>query len=169
MLLRPVELTDAQPMFAILADAEVNQYFGTVPMEDVKEAEARCAKLADGLANREQFRLALVLKESGAFVGTAGFWRWVLPHYRAEIGYEIDKACWGKGLMVEALRPILAHGFAHGIHAVEANTHPDNHASRRVLEKLGFQQEGYQREWYFEFGEFTDNVLFGLREAEFLR
>lgn len=47
---------------------------------------------------------------------------------------------------------------------LSAVIHPENHGSRRVLEKLGFVQEGYFRESYYEphKGYFTDSAVFSL-------
>jgi ribosomal-protein-alanine N-acetyltransferase len=54
------------------------------------------------------------------------------------------------------------------LHSVEAQIHPANIGSRRVLEKLGFVQEGYFRENYYEPAEsqFTDTVVFSLLQRD---
>jgi ribosomal-protein-alanine N-acetyltransferase len=54
-----------------------------------------------------------------------------------------------------------------GLHSVEAQIDPANRASRRVLEKLGFVQEGYFRENYYDPVEarFTDTAVFSLLSA----
>src|SRR6516164_7120167 len=64
-------------------------------------------------------------------------WRW------GEIGYESHPDFWGRGLMTEAVRAVVA--CAHSrfeLHRVEAWTLPGNDASDRVLTKAGFVYEG---------------------------
>jgi ribosomal-protein-alanine N-acetyltransferase len=67
--------------------------------------------------------------------------------------------------MTEALGAMLDFGFTRmGLHSVEAHIHPANSGSRRVLEKLGFTQEGYFRENYYDPVEarFTDTAVYSL-------
>jgi ribosomal-protein-alanine N-acetyltransferase len=70
--------------------------------------------------------------------------------------------------MTEAVDAVLTFGFGTmGLHSVEAQIHPANHGSRRVLEKLGFVQEGYFHENYYDPVEasFTDTAVFSLLKA----
>jgi len=72
-------------------------------------------------------------------------WRW------GEIGYESHPDFWGRGLMTEAVRAVVA--CAHSrfeLHRVEAWTLPGNDASDRVLAKTGFVHEGTlkQKAWF---------------------
>ncbi|RYZ93239.1 MAG: N-acetyltransferase [Proteobacteria bacterium] len=171
LLLRPLRASDAEATFAILKDPEVMRYFGSPPFTSSDQAVARCERLILGFEDKSKFRLALELKESGQFIGTAGFWKFVPEHFRAEISYELSSSHWGKGLMVEALKPMLVRIFDRGLNSVEANIHPDNIASRRVLEKLGFQLEGVTRDSFYEpyLGVFTDNAIFGLTKSDFVQ
>jgi ribosomal-protein-alanine N-acetyltransferase len=60
------------------------------------------------------------------------------------VGYKIDKEETRNGFMTEALGRALEVAFAElRLHRVEANIMPRNKASRRVVEKLGFHEEGY--------------------------
>jgi ribosomal-protein-alanine N-acetyltransferase len=63
------------------------------------------------------------------------------------------------------MRAILRFGFEKmGLHSVEAKLHPDNRASRRVLEKLGFVKEGHLAESYFNahLDVFEDTAIYSL-------
>ncbi len=74
--------------------------------------------------------------------------------------------------MTEAAAAVVAFGFeSMGLHRAEAQIHPGNQGSRRVLEKLGFVQEGYIRENYYEpaTDEFSDSVIFSLLRADWAR
>lgn len=162
--LRRPSRDDAEAMFACMSDPAVVQFFGVPPMQAVGEAEKRITGLCAAFSEKEGIRWALELKSTGEFIGTAGPWRWVPAHFRAEIGYEMARQHWGKGLMSEALAVALDFCFDSGLHSIEANIHPDNQPSRRLLERLGFREEGCTRESWFEahLGIFTDNAVFGL-------
>ena len=86
---------------------------------------------------------------------------------RAEIGYILGREHWGRGYAGEAQRRVVAHAFDDlGLHRLEADTHPDNAASSRSLERLGFRREGLLRERWEVAGEFSDSVLWGLLASE---
>jgi ribosomal-protein-alanine N-acetyltransferase len=90
-------------------------------------------------------------------------------HRRAEIGYDLLPALWGRGVMHEALRAILRFGFTEmELHSTEAQIDPANARSRRVLERLGFKQDGLIRENFLAHGKFFDTATFTLLAREFL-
>jgi ribosomal-protein-alanine N-acetyltransferase len=66
---------------------------------------------------------------------------------RASIGYMIHPAHHRKGLATEAVSALLDHCFGElRLHRLEAFIHPDNTASRALVEKRGFQPEGLLRD-----------------------
>jgi len=80
-----------------------------------------------------------------------------------EIGYRYVPAAWGQGVATEAGRAVLDHGFRHlAFDPIVAVAHPDNAASRRVLEKLGLRYEGYAH----HYGE--DLPFYRLARARYL-
>jgi RimJ/RimL family protein N-acetyltransferase len=82
---------------------------------------------------------------------------------RCEIGYALASKHWGQGYATEALEALLDHGFrALGLNRVEADIDPHNVGSARVLEKLGFRQEGYMPERWIVHGEPADTAFYGL-------
>jgi RimJ/RimL family protein N-acetyltransferase len=168
-VLRAVAPDDADDIFRIMADPRVTRYFGTPPMESIDEAVRRVEAIRSAFEQQEGVRWAIARREDGRFIGSCGFWRLIKPHFRAEIGYELAPEFWGQGVMPEAAGAALAFGFSiMGLHSVEAQIHPENAGSRRVLEKLGFVQEGYFRENYYEpaDGRFTDTAVFSLLQAD---
>ena len=163
LTLREMTLDDAEPYFQIRADPEVMRYWGAAPDTKVDEAIARIVAVREGVRAGVSIRWAVTDKGSGAFLGSGGLWRWDRRHFRAELGYELSPAHWGKGLMTEAIRAMLRFGFeVMDLHSVEANIDPHNKRSARVLLKLGFQQEGYLRENFFYEGKFSDTAVYSL-------
>jgi RimJ/RimL family protein N-acetyltransferase len=81
-----------------------------------------------------------------------------------EIGYRYVRGAWGRGVGTEAARIVLDHGFRSlGIDPIVAVAHPDNRASRRVLEKIGLRSEGLAH----HYGQ--PLAFFRLSRADYLR
>ena len=65
--------------------------------------------------------------------------------------------------MQEAIEAVLDYGFtAMQLHSVEANVNPANEASKKLLDKNNFIQEGYFKENYYYNGEFLDSAVYSL-------
>ena len=171
-LLRAVTLDDVDDIFRIMSDPQVKRYFGSLPMTSPEEAEQRVQRIQTAFQEHSGIRWAIADRANGQLIGTAGFWRLIKPHDRAEVGYELAPEWWGRGVMTEALGVLLGFAFTSmGLHSVEAQIHPANNGSRRVLEKLGFVQEGYFRENFYDPVEacFTDTAVYSLLKDIWMR
>jgi RimJ/RimL family protein N-acetyltransferase len=74
----------------------------------------------------------------------------------------------GTGYGTDAARTILRHGFRElGLHRVEGETAEFNTAARRVMDKLGFREEGRRRQALYRAGRHWDSVIYGLLRKEF--
>ncbi len=84
------------------------------------------------------------------------------------LGYSIDAAHEGRGLMHEALTAALADAFGPrvGLHRVQANVRPENTRSLHLLARLGFGIEGVAKEYLFIDGAWRDHVLTALRAPD---
>ena len=83
-----------------------------------------------------------------------------------ELGFQLRKASWGQGFGREAAEAVIVHAFtALGFSSLYAGHHPNNEASRRVLEGLGFRYT--HNEFYPPTGEVEPCYL--LRKEDFLR
>ncbi len=79
------------------------------------------------------------------------------------IGYWVDQAVAGRGVMPTAVALAADHCFRTvGLHRVEANVRPENAASLRVVEKLGFREEGLHRRYLFIDEAWRDHLGFAL-------
>jgi [ribosomal protein S5]-alanine N-acetyltransferase len=78
------------------------------------------------------------------------------------LGYETHPRFWGRGLVTEAVKAVVACGHEHfRLNRIEAWTLPGNPASDRVLEKAGFRYEGTLRQSAWFKGAFHDFRMFG--------
>jgi [ribosomal protein S5]-alanine N-acetyltransferase len=114
----------------------------------------------------KSMRLVIFGREAhdGAVLGMANFTQFVRGAFMAcTLGYSLDQDAEGKGLMYEALKAAIRHVFEElGMHRVQANYIPTNERSGRLLRRLGFQVEGYARDYLFINGAWRDHILTAL-------
>ncbi len=86
------------------------------------------------------------------------------PGYSCILGYTLSEAAQGKGYMREALIPLISFAFKQrSLHRIGANYMPSNMRSGRLLRSLGFQVEGYAKDYLLINGVWQDHVLTALR------
>ena len=117
-------------------------------------------------------RWGIFPKGGNKCIGTCGFNSWSVPMRSATIGYELNSSYWGNGITTEALSEIIRQAFdgnlaCNIINRIQADTIPGNTASERVLQKLGFKEEGIRRQSGYWKGQYHDLKCFGLLKAEF--
>lgn len=85
----------------------------------------------------------------------------------AQIGYWIDQRQAGQGVMPTAVAMAVDHClFEVGLHRIEVAIRPENTASLRVVEKLGFTEYGYAPRYLHIDGEWRDHRLFAITKEE---
>ncbi|TCO22284.1 aminoglycoside 6'-N-acetyltransferase [Kribbella steppae] len=88
---------------------------------------------------------------------------------QAELGFTLSPAYQGNGYATEAVRGLLDHLFIErDLHRVSAECDARNTASARLLERVGFRQEGLRLSNSWFKGEWTDDLLFGLLRNDYL-
>jgi ribosomal-protein-alanine N-acetyltransferase len=165
LLLREIVPEDVHDLFRYRSDSEVMKYIGRPLAKELADATKLIDVLRTNAAENNGITWAITLKGENILRGTIGFWRIVKEHHRAEIGYLLDPALQGKGLMQEAVEEVLRYGFEEmGLHSVEAVVNPDNLASIRLLERNAFVKEAYFREDFCFDGKFQDTCVYSLLE-----
>ena len=85
------------------------------------------------------------------------------PAYHCQLGYSIDKEYEGSGVMTRIVRYVVQYAFENlKLNRVCANYMPANERSARLLEKLGFEKEGYAKKYLCINGKWEDHVLTSL-------
>ena len=107
--------------------------------------------------------------EPERIIGTVGFSNIVRGVFQAcHLGYGIDRAREGQGLMREALQSAIAFAFDElKLHRIQANYQPDNARSAALLQRLGFSIEGQAKDYLFLDGAWRDHVLTSLTNPNF--
>lgn len=81
--------------------------------------------------------------------------------FTAEMGYWLGEPFWSKGIMTEVLKRFTKCAFENfKLHRIYAEPYATNHASMRVLEKVGFEREGVLRANVYKDGRVLDQVLY---------
>ncbi len=147
LVLRKMLKTDYKDMYEYACRRDVTEYL----LWDPHESEAYTYKYLQYIQSRyrtgEFYDWAVVLRGANKMIGTCGFTRFTLENNSAEIGYVLNPYYWGNGLAPEAVQAILRFGFMQlRMNRIEAKYMEGNTRSRRVMEKVGMQFEGIQRE-----------------------
>jgi ribosomal-protein-alanine N-acetyltransferase len=168
--IRPLELRDAARLLelrfrnrAFLEPWEPLRDERFYTLEAHKEGVAAALRdLAEGRA------LPFVVVHEGDVVGAVNLSVIVRGVFEnAYLGYWIDEAHGGRGLTTEAVRLAVTHAFAReGLHRVQAGVIPRNAASIRVLEKLGFREEGLALRYLRIHGVWEDHRIFAVTREE---
>ncbi len=165
--LRPLVATDADDLFTVFSDPQVMRYWLTPPWSDREHAVHSIAADERSRLAGDALRLGLEESASARIIGTCSLFAFHAESRRAELGYALARAHWGRGFMHEALCAVLTYAFRTlGLHRIEADIDPRNAASARALERLGFRREGLLRERWIVAGEVSDTAFYGLLHHE---
>ena len=165
--LRAPLVRDAAAILAIFGDPEVTRYHSVTTLTTLAEGRAALERLEQRYAARDTIRWAIELVENGEMIGTVGLLRFDFEHRHAEVGYKIARRWWGRGLAPEAVAAVIGYGFSVlDLHRIEAGVLPGNDASVRVLQKLGFLEEGPRRDYLYAKGRFHSFRWFSLLETD---
>jgi RimJ/RimL family protein N-acetyltransferase len=143
LLLRPFTPDDVELLFDLDSDPQVMRYLtGGAPTPRAAIQNEILPAFLHSYDQGEGFGVwAAIGRTSGDFLG----WFSLRPSKdadvdTAELGYRLRRAVWGYGFATEGARALLRKGFSDlGVQRVMATTYQDNHASRRVMEKLGMR------------------------------
>lgn len=161
--LRALVPADEPALFGVFGDPEVCRYWSRPPLPDLAAAAALRDEVARLFAERTLFQWGIAERETDVVVGTCTLAALSPEHRRAEVGFALARAAWGRGYVAEVLPALLAFAFgALDLHRVEADVDPRNRGSIRALERVGFVREGHQRECYWQMGEWQDALIYGL-------
>lgn len=165
LIIRSFRPEDADDLYAYLSREPVVRY---EPYESFSREQA--AEEAVRRASDHSF-LAVVLKDTDRVIGNV----WFAPDEWEtwELGYVFHDAYWGRGYAAEACHAVLADAFVmQNARRVIAMCNPENTASWRLLERLGFRREGHLRRNVFfrrdESGQplWQDTYEYGLLREE---
>lgn len=164
-----IQAGHAEDVLTLFGDERVTQYYNLEPFKQLSEAQALVARWHKRFTDKAGLRWGISLKGEQRIIGTMGYNRFT-PQHRANIGYDLQAAHWGKGYISEALPALLHWGFnTLGVNRIEAEVMPGNAGSEKVLTKSGFTREGLLRQWMFWNDRYYDMWIYALLKEEFVK
>jgi len=143
--LRKLRHSDAAELLALYSDPEVMRFLDWQGVTAFEEAELLIAIFEQQQHRGKSLRWAMADRQDDKLLGTLVVTD-ISSSKLCSIGYDLLPGMWGKGLMSEALGALLSFLFEQlGFERIQAYVHPQNHASCRLLEKLGFEREALLR------------------------
>lgn len=143
LLLRPLELSDAEAMFAMDRNPEVHKYLWQNPSKSIEESIQIIEYVRNQYQSNGIGRFATIVKDTNEFIGWTGI-KFVTEQPENgninfyDYGYRLNEKFWGKGYGTEASTAWLDYGFNQmKIENMNAYTHSENLASNHILEKIG--------------------------------
>jgi [ribosomal protein S5]-alanine N-acetyltransferase len=173
LLLRNFIQSDALSIYEIFSNDSVTKFYDIDSFTQHEQAEnfvnARIS-LNEEFGKRA-FRWAICIKsEPNVVIGSCGFHSINKSFSSIEIGYELNQAFWGKNIAYEAVEAMLNYcfknNFPFSINRVSATTNLDSVKSIKLLNKLGFTEEGVLRQYGYWKNKFHDVRLFSLLYSE---
>ncbi|WP_426982747.1 GNAT family N-acetyltransferase [Bacillus cabrialesii] len=149
--LRPLEVTDAEDNLRLQSEnRDFFEQFSMIRADDYYSVEGqrkRIAEYQERMKKDTEYHFGIFTASDDTLIGTVSLFQIILGALQtAFIGYFLDKAHNGKGLMTEAVRLVVDYAFHElKLHRIEAGVMPRNLGSMRVLEKAGFHKEGIAR------------------------
>ena len=167
--LRLVQVNEehTRSFFDIMSKDEVMQYYGMDPLKNIDDASKIVHYFQKSFESKRAIRWAILLKETGDFVGTLGLNNLSIHTKKAEIGFELHPTHWNKGIMAEAAKEVLRYSFEEfALYRIGAVTFPQNEPSIQLLKRLGFAEEGLLRGYLFQGNQTHDALIFSLVRTE---
>ncbi len=167
LIIRPISLTDKHEIFAYRCDAETNRYQGWVP-KTVQDVEAFIQKVSKQVNVPETwFQCAILKKESQKIIGDVGIHFFDRDNKQAGIGCTLNKAYHNRGYATESLSSIIDYLFSElHKHRLIVSIDPENKASIRLVERLGFRKEAHFIESILVNGKWVDDIVYALLRAD---
>jgi RimJ/RimL family protein N-acetyltransferase len=161
IVLRPLDVSDAEALFTAHGDAASHHYWSGPAHKDVKETRAY---IADTLAMKGAHVWAIT-EAGGEALGRVALF--VLREGVGEFGIIMRPEAAKRGLASKALQLVEEHAFGPlGLHRLMADIDPDNNASLSLFLRAGFQREGVLRgNWKTHLGV-RDTVMMGKLKDE---
>lgn len=137
LILREFHSEDASSFYDLNNDKVIMQYTGDLPFKSIEESQSFIESYSS-YQDSGFGRWTVLLKESGECLGWCG----LKKHQdgMVDLGYRLHQKYWGNGYATEAAEASLVYGFKElGIEEIIGRTAQANHASIRVLEKIGMK------------------------------
>ncbi len=160
--LSPVQITDQAALVAHLQEPQIHRQTLRLPFPYTEQDAERWLKFMISQTDKPAITVMAIRNHDAQLIGVIGVERGTgAALCTGEIGYWLAKPFWNQGISTRALGSFVQFAFERlGYLRLEATVFPGNEASFRVLEKTGFQREGFLRARYFRRDEVIDCFMY---------
>jgi putative acetyltransferase len=154
--LRRVRCTDLERLNEIVNDPEVAHYLALIPPVSMKSTYEFYDRI-----KKNRWGWYCIIAD-GKVVGAVGLMVKAEKNKQshvAEVGIDIAKEYWGKGIGLKAFRHITREARERGIRRLELQVVRENRRARRLYEKAGFKREGVKKRAFKINGRYHDTVM----------
>ena len=164
LILRRFTQEDSRSVFENWAsDEEVTRYMAWPRHQTLDDTRKVLREWVESYENDSFYEWAIVLKELGQPIGSIEVLSCDDYVQKANLGYSIGKAFWGRGIMPEALKAVIDYLFDEvGVQRVEACHDARNPNSGKVMRKCGMLHEGTMRRWAWTNAGICDTCNYGI-------
>jgi RimJ/RimL family protein N-acetyltransferase len=162
--LRPLEVSDAEFMRDILIHPDVRNTIGRPPKPVNIEAQRNWIKEVTRNSDEAHF----LIEHNGKKAGNISINGLESEYRKGEFGVSVHPDHQGKGIGTIAVKLIVDYGFETlNRHKIRGGYLEGNEASKRVMEKAGFQEEGIERDYKYVDGEWKNVHWMSILEEEY--
>ena len=163
LILRKTEPYDIDELFKYRSDKELMRYIPHRYVTNRAQVQETIDRVNNLLANNDAINWAITMRGDNTIIGMIGYVRFHKDHYRGEIGYSLHTPYHGKKITDEAIAAVLAYGFnVLNLHTVEAVVNSANVASKKILERNGFTNDAFFKDYLYLGGQFVDANVYSL-------
>lgn len=173
LIIRPFNWNDQDSIYQVMKDKEMCRYTPDEPWETIEDAED-FIKQALWLYELDHYTFrhffAITRRGNEEIIGFCGVGGIGYDRTENEIFYSIGKAYWGNGYATEAATAVLKYAFDRlGLENIIGVVHPENVASRKVMEKIGLKKAGVISGLPEEHAFFNGEYLYSLSKDEYIQ
>jgi RimJ/RimL family protein N-acetyltransferase len=156
--------SDKGALVAHLTDREIYECTLRIPFPYTEADAENWLSFVAETTQKQDCDVHWAIRSGDALIGGCGFDGFQAgKSHRAELGYWLAKPYWGRGIMTSVVGRLCRYAFDEfRLVKITAHVFSENRASARVLEKCGFQQEGFLRKQFLKDGQFIDARLYAL-------
>lgn len=139
-IIRDINEDDYKDIYGIYGDSEVMRYDMDNLLKSLEDAKNNIKIIHKGILNKWFIRWAVVDKYTNEFIGTVALHHFEFDKNKVQIGYNLKKSCWRKGVMSDVLKSTIDYlQLNSSLKEIEASIDSENIASIKLAEKLGFE------------------------------
>ncbi|MGB1211670.1 MAG: GNAT family N-acetyltransferase [Lacinutrix venerupis] len=160
LILRSTNMDDVELVYALRSNAIVRKYIMQPLYKTQEEAVIHIKNLLIYLKENKSISWTIINKKTNQKLGSICLWNLSEDRKTAEVGYDLLPEYFNKGYMSEALQEVISFGFNKlRLKAIEAFTHTENKASKKLLLANGFTQDSKRKDL-----DFPKNIIFTLKK-----